>query len=722
MERIAKKYQLADEALGLDALRTRESGEMNTRYLGPTVLLDEKLRQPEKIFSLPWLLQLSAELGPTFEAQVLHPLHFAIYPAAAQAELPRFNLKSAKRSEEKTILEYEKDFRCLKDTLRGSIICADLDEVMTAWDRLVQLEQDGVLKVLQVKNRYRQKPLPGGYRDININVLYKGLICEVQLHTQPHYALKTQLHPTYALCRTLGLVGDLDGIDETRADSFWSPAARQKPTGASRSVRVLLFCVRFFVSFGMASVGGAYSRYIAVDDTYGFFGVTGWLLTWTVVSFSVPCFVVSSAYVMEMWDQNFRAMMAGYLTLFLALVGYHLAAPGVTQLPQTVWYTQITWLFVAAALFRRWYYRDCDHPPRRVALLYARYFGVDGEHYALKIAILQCVSTALQAFSKLGQLAMVVGDWMSTCAYWGLLLTLFLNAVLPPALLSSESPWMRREGTMVVDLLCDMVYMVIFPWFMFGHQQTTEYIVPFGILGFASTVYPSLRVLSVTRFLQNGSSSALAKASSSVAPSAAKGGVGTADGSSNCQQSRLSRKEAVWFALMPLVILSGVVVSMQDAYPWNLDGCRPCECSPEGVLQRCLFSGTELMLIHRSITGIEVGALDRETLPNLTKIRLTFNFISELPAQVFSAIPDLTWMDLSRNGLEYCEAGAFQNLTKVEEVWLNNNWIVSAENLGGIVDDMPALDMLHLGPGNTVLCEELHAWPWQYNGSCMDNF
>ena len=39
--------------------------------------------------------------------------------------------------------------------------------------------------------------MPGGYRDININVRFDGIICEVQMHTAGHYVLKKELHPSY---------------------------------------------------------------------------------------------------------------------------------------------------------------------------------------------------------------------------------------------------------------------------------------------------------------------------------------------------------------------------------------------------------------------------------------------------------------------------------------------------------------------------------------------
>ena len=44
---------------------------------------------------------------------------------------------------------------------------------------------------------------------MNVNVLFHGLVCEVQIHLGDYLALKEGAHPAYELCRSLGLAGDL---------------------------------------------------------------------------------------------------------------------------------------------------------------------------------------------------------------------------------------------------------------------------------------------------------------------------------------------------------------------------------------------------------------------------------------------------------------------------------------------------------------------------------
>ena len=91
------------------------------------------------------------------------------------------NLKKEKRAREKMVLEYYGEARRLKDMLRGSILCKDMVEMRRVWESLQELERQGILVVVQTKNRFRGEAGPGGYRDINVNVLYEGFVCEVQV-------------------------------------------------------------------------------------------------------------------------------------------------------------------------------------------------------------------------------------------------------------------------------------------------------------------------------------------------------------------------------------------------------------------------------------------------------------------------------------------------------------------------------------------------------------
>ena len=120
------------------------------------------------------------------------------------------NIKGVERAREKLLKEYNGDLRHLKDILRCSILCNGLGEIQAVWMELVLLHKNGILVIVQIKNRFRGEPLSGGYRDININVVFHGFVCEIQIHSVSHFKLKKHLHPIYRFCRSYNLVGDLD--------------------------------------------------------------------------------------------------------------------------------------------------------------------------------------------------------------------------------------------------------------------------------------------------------------------------------------------------------------------------------------------------------------------------------------------------------------------------------------------------------------------------------
>ena len=66
-----------------------------------------------------------------------------------------------------------------------------------------------IVAVAQVKNRYRSGAMVTGYMDVNVTVVFRGLVCEIQMHVRSFFELKAGQHPCYEACRSLGLAGGL---------------------------------------------------------------------------------------------------------------------------------------------------------------------------------------------------------------------------------------------------------------------------------------------------------------------------------------------------------------------------------------------------------------------------------------------------------------------------------------------------------------------------------
>ena len=131
-----------------------------------------------------------------------------IYPDLSPEGALSANLKGEERSREKTKKEYDGDFTKLKDLLRCSILCRDMKEIRCVWKEMLELQRKGIFLIVQSKNRFRGEPLAGGYRDIDINIIFEGFVCEVQLHSIVHFKLKKRIYPLCKFCRSFGLIGD----------------------------------------------------------------------------------------------------------------------------------------------------------------------------------------------------------------------------------------------------------------------------------------------------------------------------------------------------------------------------------------------------------------------------------------------------------------------------------------------------------------------------------
>jgi hypothetical protein len=103
--------------------------------------------------------------------------------------------------------------------------------------------------------------------------------------------------------------------------------------------------------------------------------------------------------------------------------------------------------------------------PHRVALLYARYFGINGSLFTWKTAFLQTVRVMLQAYAKL----LLVGQFttgespFTTACYWLSFSVLVLNAIIINVLLHSKNDFVQRVVVCYVDIALDLLYSIAAP-------------------------------------------------------------------------------------------------------------------------------------------------------------------------------------------------------------------------------------------------------------------
>jgi hypothetical protein len=731
MERIAGKYRTADGVLRLEELKEQEraaasSGTQHSNDedyvppLGPhSVIVENLLQVNPDASSLLWLIKTAKYLSTPFEVKVLRVLHKVLLDEGTSAyPIPTSSLKAYDRAYEKALLDYKKNCRFLKDMLRGSIICENLNQLQKVWQRLQLLQEESVLKILQVKNRFRGSPFPTGYRDLNCNVEFEGFICEIQLHCAAHYVLKDEQHKAYRLCRSLGLMGNTDGNEGAMVTADVAVLPSPKIQRSVSCLRSLTCNVALITALCYGVSGFDHDPFGTFDPDF-----KGLPLFCKTLSICFPCWIVGGMFLIDMWKDSIR----GFVFTLVAISSFPILAAILLPFSRLtivlLWAVPVSYVVPALTQLR---YRDTDNAtPKmsRVACLYHKYFSVDGEYFALKSIALQWMSVLLQSQAKLLSIGMVVADGVTEGWYWTFFGVLLMNCTVPSLLLSSEQPWLRREGAMLFDVGCDLYYIGVFLLFMCFHQGNIAGILPTDVVPFSSNLLPMVRMLSISRILMTPRRDRQHQENACAA--------GNARSAAPPQPSKLTPIVALCFACLSLLTLAAVVCSKQGVYPWNTNPCRPCECSADRVLERCEYDGSRLFLASRGITGLLPGAFVGGNLPHLREVNLGANALTTVENGTFTHLPSLRVLYLYQNhlgttswflgsffpslrgvfvpsehGLASIQADAFANNTQLELVSVIFNSISSVESLDGILTDSKQPQVLLLF-GNSLTCNEL---------------
>jgi hypothetical protein len=529
MEVFAMLFAKADIQLKLKELQREEEQTGEKVLLGPPQIKLESFSRDDG--DLDWMLERARALKGQFEVEILAALgrassHRELWqelhpptspPGNSSSENDEFvilaNLKGKTRAREKITLEYAGDTRKLKDMLRGSILCRDMSEINTVWKELERLEGQGVLQVVVLKNRFRGAPFPGGYRDMNVAVVFQGFVCEIQIHSIEHYRLKKNQHPVYCLCRSYGLVGELEDAPKGEAGLSLQPEGGDRCHATS--LPTILFILRllaaiwaymefFFYIWAGVCHQYAYKAYMAD---------IGPVKPWKAAVLAAPYLLVGGMLTAD----------GGPLGICLALVfsigwGYVVVAEGYVpvDINATVEDYEVPLvastfpMLVCVALY--FYVRRKTRRPgqaSRVSVLYARYFGMKGSLFAWKVGALQCATVAMQSYTKLAQLGrfasgeksdgFLIFKDLASSTYWYFFGLLVFNAVFPNLLLMSDNLFLQRVVVSFLDVAMDLLYLLVVPVVLFATHETDHMFVPTDFIGFLSNLTPALHVMTGDR-------------------------------------------------------------------------------------------------------------------------------------------------------------------------------------------------------------------------------
>jgi len=270
------------------------------------------------------------------------------------------------------------------------------------WGAVEELKAQGRLEVVSIKNRLRGGATSTGYRDINMSVKFRGHVCEIQIQLAAILEVKHDGHKAYELVRSLELEDELEA-STTLADLAGS---------CSPATRVALGVLRFFVAvmasvisadyivFGVLYDSGESTRYLgamvfgAVDTPgllFSAFQASPFALVAVVALRDLLRQVATTYAAAPCRKRTIQAVVAALLWLLTAVVTVpfltnpvikdvsRLALLGVIVVwtPGVVAYAWATAPSTAAA--------DRPIERSRVALLYDKYFGLNGRHFGAKV-------------------------------------------------------------------------------------------------------------------------------------------------------------------------------------------------------------------------------------------------------------------------------------------------------------------------------------------------
>ena len=595
------------------------------------------------------------------------------------------NVKSIVRCEEKTRLEYDGNALRLKDPLRCSVIFPALDALCAGWAVMLELEAQGVIQILQVKNRIRQRQ--SGYKDININVRFRGLVCEVQLHIRDYFELKREAHDSYEICRSLNLCGPLLILqDEGPIVPLPMP------------YRAGIFALRFACSVFACMMAFFYLPFIHL----------GLLLP---TQPPVLKFMFGLALTMPFSMVSFLAARDGLRTeppriavpAVAAVCALLLCFP-VMLFPQSGSFQHGSFIimsgaavfgllhFGAALLSLHWCHRN--RPRSRVALVYDRVLGLAGTHFVPKVVSLQLFATVTQAAGKLplmSRFAWMHGaglfvfsdslDHISRPAFWIFFAGLVVNAVYPAVLLCQQTRVVQRDAVAILDVLLDFVYATTYFFAAIANASIIK-MSPTDPLGYLTSFWPIAHIFTVARALETSARHRLRRGTD-------------ADDDRMAKESRLTRRASIGYAMATFgAVMYALFTHCNTTYPlgeWDL-ACRPCQCNDRGELVRCIVPaelgvGT-LELRHMGITRITPGAFEGFKDKYIGALVMFGNNITALERDSFRGLELLDYMMyLSTGGLKqhwhesselgnnvaHIETGAFQGLDRLQNLVMSHN-------------------------------------------------
>ena len=523
------------------------------------------------------------------------------------------------------------------DILFCEVWCDSLQEVQDAWDMLKDL--DGV-EIVSARDFFA---VASYKKNCKVVVSLQGYLTTVVLMEKSLSSWEAQKGLSDA-ADSLGL------LDKTKA-SAWEVSRLQRDSEVPRCMFVATALLRLVALFSCYIIGrqiGAmnYSSY-SWDPFFGLYDGLHHCYDEDGYSYS-ECGM----------KLNLRmlAMTLPFLICFLILL----------------WEMQCCCCCCLCCCKRR---RSFKIRPRPTQLWYRTYLGVQGSHYAFKVAALQFLTVVMQGLAK-ASLFRTIQDTHGSAALQAstavhcFMVLLLCNILFPAMILVIPNYVFSRVGAALFDAVLDVGYMVTSMRLYVRFTESLTDIFLSSFLNYMSIYICVAHVLCVCRSLETADWIALFQV-----PRAAP----------NCKAwKRMILSSAYALTLLAFVGIpvGGIVLgAFSDSSHAGL--CPPCQCSTVAptslLLERCVIptgyvaqgaGRLEFNLTNRNITEVLPDAfIARGAHQRVRSVSLRGNHLTELPEGLFRDLlqqeeddgwNDIDTVDLADNRIATLPPGLFQ--------------------------------------------------------------
>ena len=326
---------------------------------------------------------------------------------------------------------------------------------------------------------------------------------------------------------------------------------------------------------------------------------------------------------------------------------------------------------------------------RPTQVWYRHYFGVQGCHYAFKVAALQFLTVLMQGIAKASLFRTIQDTYgpevlQGNTAVQCFMVLLLCNIMFAAMILANPNSIVSRVVAALLDAVLDVGYLVTSIWMYMGFAlEYLEDIFLHSFWNYISIYICAAHVLCVCKSLETADWVALFQVRAAPISRAGK---------------RMLFAMFYTSALMAFVgiLLGGVLLGQ------NYGLCPPCTCSTVAptslLLERCLIPTgyvalaaadvLEFNLTNRNITQVLPGAfLARGVHKSVRYVSLRGNHLTELPDRLFRDLLqvehaqhewDMETVDLSHNRLtalppRIFQAGSVRELPWIRELHLESN-------------------------------------------------